>query len=94
MKRTPNYSSPSLGRRRQGRTFLDTARNAYAQTAAPAYGVRPRDGAPVSAPLPWNELDSSLEPSLFNIRNIFDRLDQLGDPWKDMQRHAQTLAHG
>src|SRR6266850_1381929 len=61
--------------KRQGRIFVDTARNAYAQTAAPAYAVRPRDGAPVAAPLHWNELDSrGLEPDLYNIRNIFDRL--------------------
>jgi bifunctional non-homologous end joining protein LigD len=82
-------------RKRQGRIFVDTARNAYAQTAAPAYAVRPRDGAPVAAPLHWNELDSRrLEPNLYNIRNIFDRLDKRGDPWQDMKRQAQTLPHG
>jgi len=80
--------------KRQGRIFVDTARNAYAQTAAPAYAVRPRDGAPVAAPLHWNELDSrGLEPDLYNIRNIFDRLDKIGDPWRDLKRHAQGLPH-
>ena len=33
--------------RRRGRVFLDTNRNAYAQTMAPAYAVRARRGAPV-----------------------------------------------
>jgi bifunctional non-homologous end joining protein LigD len=61
--------------KRQGRIFVDTVRNAYAQTAAPAYAVRPRDGAPVATPLSWDELDSRrLKPDLYNIRNIFDRL--------------------
>jgi bifunctional non-homologous end joining protein LigD len=78
--------------KRKGRIFVDTVRNAYAQTAAPAYAVRPRDGAPVAAPLPWNELDSRrLKPDLYNIRNVFDRLDRMGDPWKDLNRHAQAL---
>jgi bifunctional non-homologous end joining protein LigD len=78
--------------KRQGRIFIDTARNAYAQTAAPAYAVRPRNGAPVSAPLRWNELDSRrLKPDLYNIRSIFDRLKNIGDPWKDLTRHQQTL---
>jgi bifunctional non-homologous end joining protein LigD len=36
--------------KREGRMFLDTARNSYAQTAAPAYAVRTRDGAPVAFP--------------------------------------------
>jgi bifunctional non-homologous end joining protein LigD len=78
--------------KRQGRIFIDTARNAYAQTAAPAYAVRPRDGAPVAAPLSWDELDSRrLKPDLYNIRNIFDRLKNIGDPWEDLMRHPQTL---
>jgi bifunctional non-homologous end joining protein LigD len=78
--------------KRKGRIFVDTARNAYAQTAAPAYAVRPRDGAPVAAPLEWNELDNGrLKPDLFNIRNVFDRLDKFGDPWKDLKRSAQSL---
>jgi bifunctional non-homologous end joining protein LigD len=78
--------------KRKGRIFVDIARNAYAQTAAPAYAVRPRDGAPVAAPLQWNELDSlRLKPDLYNIRNVFDRLDKIGDPWNDLKRHAQAL---
>jgi bifunctional non-homologous end joining protein LigD len=78
--------------KREGRIFVDTARNAYAQTAAPAYAVRPRDGAPVAAPLDWKELDSrQLRPDLYNIRNIFDRLDKIGDPWKDLKKHAQGV---
>jgi bifunctional non-homologous end joining protein LigD len=78
--------------KRQGRIFIDTARNAYAQTAAPAYAVRPRDGAPVAAPLSWDELNSRrLKPDLYNIRSIFDRLKNMDDPWKDVTRHPQTL---
>ena len=78
--------------KRRGRIFVDTARNAYGQTAAPAYAVRPRDGAPVAAPLRWNELDSpEVKPDLYNIRSIFDRLKNIGDPWKDLMRHPQTL---
>jgi bifunctional non-homologous end joining protein LigD len=78
--------------KRQGRIFVDTVRNAYAQTAAPAYAVRPRDGAPVATPLSWDELDSRrLKPDLYNTRNIFDRLKKMDDQWKDVMRHPQTL---
>jgi bifunctional non-homologous end joining protein LigD len=48
--------------------------------------------APVAVPLEWIELDShQLRPDLYNIRNIFDRLDKTGDPWRDLNRHAQRL---
>jgi len=78
--------------KREGRVFLDVARNAYAQTAAPAYAVRPRDTAPIAAPLQWEELDDpGLKPDGYNIRNIFARLERTGDPWKDLANFAQAL---
>jgi bifunctional non-homologous end joining protein LigD len=78
--------------KRKGRIFVDTVRNAYAQTAAPAYAVRPRDRAPVAVPLEWKELDNrQLKPDLYNIHNVFGRLDKVGDPWQDLKQHAQGL---
>jgi len=78
--------------KRRGRIFVDTARNAYAQTAAPPYAVRPRDGAPVATPLNWDELESrSLGPDRFNIRTVFDRIEKIGDPWKDLSGYSQKL---
>jgi bifunctional non-homologous end joining protein LigD len=42
--------------KRKGRVFVDTNRNAYVQTIAPAFAVRARPHAPVSATLDWIEL--------------------------------------
>jgi bifunctional non-homologous end joining protein LigD len=78
--------------KRGGRIFLDTARNAYAQTAVPPWAVRARDGAPVAVPVRWEELDDPrLKPDQFTIRNIFDRLESAGDPWEGMQKRTQKL---
>jgi bifunctional non-homologous end joining protein LigD len=78
--------------KRRGRVFVDTNRNAYAQTVAPAYAVRARPGAPVSAPLNWRELnDKDLRPDSVTIRTVFDRLEKVGDTWKDFFRHAVSL---
>jgi bifunctional non-homologous end joining protein LigD len=77
---------------RQGRVFLDTNRNAYAQTVAPAYAVRARRGAPVSMPLRWDELGrKDLRPDGVTIRTIFDRLEKMEDPWKDFWRRAVSV---
>ena len=77
---------------RKGRLFLDYLRNAYAQTAVPPYAVRPLPGAPVAAPLDWDELDDpELDSQSYSIKNIFRRLGQKDDPWKGMQRHARSL---
>jgi bifunctional non-homologous end joining protein LigD len=77
---------------RRGRIFIDTGRNAYAQHAVAPYAVRPRDGAPVATPVTWEELeDPNLRPDRFNIHNIFDRLNQYGDLWKDSVRRGHAL---
>jgi bifunctional non-homologous end joining protein LigD len=76
---------------RRGRVFLDTLRNSYAQTFAAPYAVRPRPGAPVATPIDWAELGKA-DPQRYNIRNVFRRLGQKGDPWKGMRRHARSLS--
>lgn len=78
--------------RRRGRVFVDTNRNAYAQTVAPAYAVRPRRGAPVSVPLDWDELKKKdLRSDGVTIRNVFNRLEKDGDPWMDFWRRGASL---
>jgi bifunctional non-homologous end joining protein LigD len=78
--------------KRKGRLFLDTLRNAYAQTSVPPYAVRPRPGAPVATPLDWDELKSpGITSASYTIRNIFPRLGQKEDPMKDMFGQAVSL---
>ena len=75
--------------KRNSRVFLDTNRNAYGQTVAPAYAVRARQGAPVSTPITWDELDRrDLRPDRWTISNVFDKLEKCEDPWKDFFRRA------
>lgn len=78
--------------KRGGKVFIDTARNAYAQTMAPAYAVRPKPGAPVSTPVDWRELRSKdLDARSYHLRNVRERLAQKDDPWRDVMRHARSL---
>jgi bifunctional non-homologous end joining protein LigD len=78
--------------KRRGRLVLEYLRTAYGQTAVPPYAVRARPGAPVAAPLDWDELsDGDLTARSYTIRNIFRRLGQKGDPWKGLGRHARSL---
>ena len=78
--------------KRKGRIFLDTARNAYAQTAVPPYSVRPKEDAPIAAPLYWDELSGKkLNSQSFNIKNIFKRLDKTSDPWKDINKNKNSI---
>lgn len=68
---------------RHGRIYVDTARNRPGATFAAAYTLRPREGAPVSAPCTWEEvLDGRVHPQSFTLRTMKDRIDAVGDLWK------------
>jgi bifunctional non-homologous end joining protein LigD len=78
---------------RGSRIYVDVNRNAYAQHAIAAYGVRARPSAPVATPLHWDELgDADLRPDRWTIATIGARLDRDGgDPWRGIGRHARKL---
>jgi len=75
---------------RGDRVYVDIGRNAYGQTAVPAYAVRARPGAPVSTPITWDEL-SRVKPAQFTIASVRRRLARRDCPWAEVRRHAQTL---
>ncbi len=58
---------------RKGRIFLDWLRNQRGATAVLPYSARAREGAPVAAPIAWEELDEYKGGNTFSIRDA-DRL--------------------
>ncbi len=68
--------------KRRGKIFIDYLRNGRGATSVAAYSTRSRQGAPISAPLAWDELSPALKSDTFDIHNIRDRLAGLKeDPW-------------
>src|SRR5690606_8185997 len=65
--------------KRGDRIYLDFLQNRYGQTLAAPYCVRPKPGAPVSAPIEWYEITDQLEILDFNITNMFERLRKKGN---------------
>ncbi len=75
---------------RKGRVFLDSFRNALGQTVVTPYSVRRRPHAPVSTPLEWSEVKTSLKAADFNLGNYAERLRKR-DPWARFFRSRQSL---
>ena len=66
--------------RRAGRIRIDYTQNIINKTLAAPYSLRPHAGAPVSAPIGWDELRRpDLRPDGWNIRTIGARLEAVGD---------------
>jgi DNA primase len=63
------------------RIFVDYNQNARDRTIASAYSIRPKPGAPVSAPLDWDELPDVV-PEDFTVATMPARFAEVGD------RHA------
>jgi bifunctional non-homologous end joining protein LigD len=55
--------------KRKGRMFLDYLRNQRGATAIMPYSARARDGATVSAPVTWDELDELQSGHPFSVRD-------------------------
>jgi bifunctional non-homologous end joining protein LigD len=65
---------------RGGKARLDFTQNAVNKTLVAPYAVRPADGAPVSAPISWDEVDDpELRPNRWNIRTVLERVAERGD---------------
>jgi bifunctional non-homologous end joining protein LigD len=77
---------------RAGRILVDTGRNDYSATFAAAYAVRPKNGAPVSAPCTWDEvIRGDVGPATFTVRNMAARVDKVGDVWADLKKRRHSL---
>lgn len=91
-KHPDEFTTEQRKKKRGNRVFIDYLRNAYAQTGVAPYAIRSKPGAPIAAPIEWSELNNNdMNPQRYNIRNIFRRLGQKDDPWKSIEKKAQSL---
>lgn len=70
---------------RRGRLYLDVQRNAYGQTSVAPYSVRSLPGAPVAAPVSWDDVE---DPGLTARRWTLATVEGLlaSDPWRGAPR--------
>lgn len=72
--------------------YVDYLQNIRGKTLAGVYCVRAKDGATVSTPLRWEELDSSLDPRDFTITSAPERFAEVGDLWNPVMKKRNSLA--
>ena len=77
---------------RRGRIFLDFLRNQRAATAVMPYSARARSGAPVAAPITWDELPDFETAAAFTIGDVARLLERArGNSLKGWGQSAQRL---
>ena len=72
--------------------LIDSNQNGEGKTIASVYSVRPREGAPVSTPLRWDEVNEKLDPREFTMDVVQSRIDRHGDLFEPVLRGRQSLS--
>ncbi len=75
---------------RGARIFVDYNQNARDRTIASAYSIRPKPGAPVSAPVDWDEL-AEVQPEDFTVATMPARFAAVGDRHAAIDEVAHSL---
>lgn len=87
------YTTNMSKKKRKGKIFIDYLRNDHASTAVMDYCVRSRPGAPVAAPLAWEELNPLKTANQFHIADILQRKKQAAELLKFYFAVQQTLTN-
>src|SRR6201999_855033 len=79
-RRLPGQVTTNWWKEERGeKIFVDYNQNARDRTIASAYSLRPKPGAPVSAPMEWDELAEVRDPADFNLFTMPERFAERGD---------------
>lgn len=76
---------------RKGRVLIDIYRIRPGQSIVSPYSLRGRNGAPVSMPITWKELEYVTSPLEFNINTAVDKVIRDGDAWEGFDAYAAAL---
>jgi bifunctional non-homologous end joining protein LigD len=71
--------------------LIDSNQNGEGKTIASVYSVRPREGAPVSTPLRWDEVTEDLAPRDFTMEVVLGRIERNGDLYEPVLKTRQSL---
>ena len=90
-RRLPGQVTTKWWKEERGeRIFVDYNQNARDRTIASAYSIRPKPGAPVSAPVAWEEL-AEFEPEDFTVETMPARFAAVGDRHAEIDDVAHSL---
>ncbi|MEK6275288.1 MAG: DNA ligase D [Actinomycetota bacterium] len=72
--------------------LIDSNQNGEGKTIASVYSVRPKEGAPVSTPLRWEEVNEDLDPAAFTMEVALARIEKHGDLFAGVLKNKQSLS--
>jgi bifunctional non-homologous end joining protein LigD len=87
----PGLVTTEWSRAKRRGVLIDSNQNGEGKTIASVYSVRPREGAPVSTPLRWDEVTEDLDPRDFTMEVALGRVERHGDLFEPVLTNKQSL---
>jgi len=87
----PRLATTEWSKAKRRGVLIDSNQNGEGKTIASVYSVRPKPGAPVSTPLRWEEVSSSLDPAAFTMAAVLERVAREGDLYEGVLKTRQSL---
>ncbi len=75
----PKQTTLEFRKARRHGVYIDYLQNIKGKTLASVYSLRAKPGAPVAAPLTWEEVKKGFRLTQFNIKSILPRVKNYGD---------------
>jgi bifunctional non-homologous end joining protein LigD len=88
----PKLATTEWSKARRRGVLIDANQNGEGKTIASAYSVRPKPHAPVSTPLAWGEVDDRLNPAIYTMPVVLERVEARGDLHAGLLTTRQSLA--
>jgi bifunctional non-homologous end joining protein LigD len=88
----PKLATTEWSKARRRGVLIDSNQNGEGKTIASAYSVRPKPGAPVSTPLAWSEVNDKLNPSIYTMAVVLERVRNQGDLCAGLLTTRQSLS--
>ncbi|MCW2964763.1 MAG: ligD [Actinomycetia bacterium] len=88
----PKLATTEWSKAKRRGVLIDANQNGEGKTIASAYSVRPKPGAPVSTPLRWDEVNDKLNPSIYTMPVVLERVRQHGDLYAGVLTTHQSLS--
>jgi bifunctional non-homologous end joining protein LigD len=87
----PELTTTQWSKAKRRGVLIDASQNAKGKTLASVYSVRPMPGATVSTPLDWDEVNEKLDPSIYTMESVLDRLGRRGEVHEGVLKTRQRL---
>ena len=88
----PKLATTEWSKARRRGVLIDSNQNGEGKTIASVYSVRPKPGAPVSTPLLWSEVNDRLNPSIYTMAVVLERVRAKGDLYGGLLTTRQSLS--